>query len=327
MKKYLLNILFIAIAITTFAQPTLTQSGCSPIIGDFFPVNTGNYVSPGSAGANQNWNLTSITPTSVTNYTAVTVASTPNGASFPNANICLFGGPSSYLYFNSTSSTYEFYGLNQNPSVHIYSDPEDQLHFPFNYTDTYSDNLAAISNSSTPNFTRTGVVNVTYDGYGTLTLPNGVFSNVARVHRLRTFTDNFASSAITFTYNVYDWYMIGTHHPVATVFTASNSLGGNASYGYYLNNLTTDIGQNSFIENELNISPNPASEVLFIELTGNESDVEMYDVAGKIVRSNKIEGYGSDKITLNVSDLENGVYFIKISSGSGAKNKKVIIQH
>ncbi len=327
MKKDLLCILITVIAFATFAQPTLTQTGCSPIIGDFFPVNTGNYVSPGSAGANQNWNLTAITATSVTNYTVVTVASTPNGASFPSANICLSGGPSYYLYFNSISSTYEFYGLNQNPSVHIYSDPEDQLHFPFNYTDTYSDNLVAISNSSAPNFTRAGVVNVTYDGYGTLTLPNGVFSNVARVHRLRTFTDNFASSTITYTYNVYDWYMTGTHYPLATVFTASNSLGGNGSYGYYLNNLATGIEQNSFIENELNISPNPAFDVLNIELKGNETEIEMYDVAGKIVRSNKIEGNGPHKITLNLSDLESGVYFIKMRSESGMKNKKVIISH
>lgn len=327
MKKHLLNILFIGITGTIFAQPTLTQVGCAPIVGDFFPVNTGNYVSPGPSGANQNWNLTSITPTSVTNYSAVTVASTPNGASFPGASICLFGSPSTYFYFNSTSSTYEFYGLNQNPSVHIYSDPEDQLHFPFNYTDTYNDNLAAISNSSAPNFTRTGVVNVTYDGYGTLTLPNGVFNNVARVHRLRTLTDNFASSTITYTYNVYDWYMNGTHYPVATVFTASNSLGGNGSYGYYLNNLTTNVSQNSFTDYELNISPNPANDILQIELKGNENEIKVYDVSGKIVLSNKTENSGTDKITLNVTGLENGVYFIKTISGSGVRNRKVIIQH
>ena len=63
MKKTLLNLLLlgcVSINTNTFAQPTLTSAGCSPVIGTTTTsISNGGFVQ-GAAGANQTWNFASV---------------------------------------------------------------------------------------------------------------------------------------------------------------------------------------------------------------------------------------------------------------------------
>lgn len=86
MKKKLLKSFAIITACSTaaFAQPTLTATGINPVVGDAYTTKMCNYVSPGSAGANQTWDLSSMTVAGTINYTSANPSSTPMAANFTN---------------------------------------------------------------------------------------------------------------------------------------------------------------------------------------------------------------------------------------------------
>src|SRR5262245_24173023 len=121
-----LSLLIMSCALSTVAQPTLTGAGCNPIIGDQLVYHQSDYVSPGAAGANQNWDLSTMTATALTSE-FVTPASTPS-PSIPNANISLQAGPSTYYYYKTNSVAMQNCSGYLNNSIVSYSDAEDALH-------------------------------------------------------------------------------------------------------------------------------------------------------------------------------------------------------
>lgn len=72
------------------------------------------------------------------------------------------------------------------------------------------------------------------------------------------------------------------------------------------------------------IYPNPADDVIFIENHLNSADgtLEIIDVQGQIVRSHNLINLSE----IDVSDLEGGIYFIKIENDDLIYHQKVIIQ-
>lgn len=84
----------------------------------------------------------------------------------------------------------------------------------------------------------------------------------------------------------------------------------------------------SHFDNELRIYPSPASNLVTIEgLREFEgAHLQLLDIAGRVVRSMKIGA--SDTYSLDVSQLEDGLYFIRVEGGSDAVfTQKVVIQH
>ena len=110
MKKNLLTILT---AITIFssvaiAQPTLTSSNSNPVIGDIITLQSYSYTSPGSAGANQTWNFSSITQTTASAVSSTCTAVSPsNAATFPGSNIQSVATATSIGFGNANSSAYQ----------------------------------------------------------------------------------------------------------------------------------------------------------------------------------------------------------------------------
>ncbi len=71
--------------------------------------------------------------------------------------------------------------------------------------------------------------------------------------------------------------------------------------------------------------PNPANEVVTIELDKNNVDLNIVDLLGKTVftQSNVISNR-----QINVSELKNGVYFISVlKNGTVLKTEKLIVKH
>ena len=91
---------------------------------------------------------------------------------------------------------------------------------------------------------------------------------------------------------------------------------GNPDIGAYEYSITTSI-VNSEVD-YFNIYPNPASDELTIQFSDNLNHVILiYDMYGKLVLS-KIT---SETEILNISNLSNGIYIIKIDD---RQNKKLI---
>ncbi|HRO76461.1 MAG TPA: T9SS type A sorting domain-containing protein [Crocinitomicaceae bacterium] len=92
-----------------------------------------------------------------------------------------------------------------------------------------------------------------------------------------------------------------------------------------------DVEQESQISTSIkNVSvasfPNPVVNSLTINVTGsNDNTVKIVDILGKIMYLEKI---GTTK-KIDLSDLNNGVYILTITSSNGTtlQNKKIIVKH
>ncbi len=85
------------------------------------------------------------------------------------------------------------------------------------------------------------------------------------------------------------------------------------------------LSVNSFDLEDLSIFPNPTSESFTIKSSKliSETTVSIYDVQGKLLVSSKMIPQNG-QFTMNISSLENGVYFVKISLEGKSVVKKLI---
>ena len=74
---------------------------------------------------------------------------------------------------------------------------------------------------------------------------------------------------------------------------------------------------------ELSIYPNPATgQKVYISTKKNEAKrIEIYNVLGKNVLATNLTGR-----ELNISDLESGIYILKIQEGRGTATRKLVIR-
>ncbi len=100
-------------------------------------------------------------------------------------------------------------------------------------------------------------------------------------------------------------------------------LSGNNVYATCLNSIKINEADKYF-----SVFPVPAAGEIFIKwMSDKEAGVaEIYDIAGKVVKviSNEIIA-GNHILRADVSDLENGIYFVKISTGNSSLSKRFVI--
>jgi uncharacterized repeat protein (TIGR01451 family) len=112
----------------------------------------------------------------------------------------------------------------------------------------------------------------------------------------------------------------------------------NTAYIYFDYNapIITNTTQNNFQtvvstinrnddNNQLKVFPNPANELLNINLQNNNiENCIILNTLGQTVYNSANEINGNHKIQLNIADLNVGVYFVKVRSGNGSYNAKFI---
>ena len=94
-------------------------------------------------------------------------------------------------------------------------------------------------------------------------------------------------------------------------------------------NVTTLVdGINSYLLNSISLYPNPANDVVNVQCTMNNvqlEGIEIIDVYGKVVRA--IVGANNySPIRINVSGLANGMYFVRVTTDEGVVTKTFIKQ-
>jgi endoglucanase len=95
-------------------------------------------------------------------------------------------------------------------------------------------------------------------------------------------------------------------------------LDGSISYSEVIN-----IENNS--SNGITIFPNPSNNVITINLTsGNISQIQIYDLLGKLIYSNNILNSGSNEVSIDVSYFNSGCYFIHLITDKNKWQEKFI---
>jgi hypothetical protein len=336
MKKFtLLFLLTGGLAGTVIAQPTLTSSGIMPVIGNTFTTVSSAWTNPGSAGANQTWNL-ALTNSATSPSTAVSPSSSPYSSSFPAATVA-FNSSGTWVYYKGTSSAWQNNGyVTGAGTVLSYSDMEDMLRFPFTYNNTYTDPWAVTYIQSSYTYYRWGTTTVTADGYGTLTTPDGTFTNVTRVHFVQDYKDstNIASTPFVITYqnDEYMWYLNGNHNPIAAVYTFTSSMGSPVTGGLYMSGVVSGVNDFAALAS-LSLAPNPANEQTNFTLNLTEEkeiSISLYNSIGQEVGMPVTAAgiAGENKIAVSIAELPDGVYFGMVSlDGAQVSSRRFIVTH
>ena len=81
---------------------------------------------------------------------------------------------------------------------------------------------------------------------------------------------------------------------------------------------------NNYLENSVVLYPNPAKEVINVQCTMNEwngATIEVLDVYGKLLQTLKAD---SEITQINVSNLANGMYFVRMTTEQGVVTKRFV---
>ena len=319
MKKNLFCLIIVTFIMcsVTFAQPTITATGTNSVIGESFNFNSASYVSPGNSGANQTWDLSSMSGTP-TLTTVIAPSTTANASSFTNANVAWSYASGGISYYKTSSSAYQNYGVVSGSIVMAYTNPEDLMHFPFTYNNTYTDTWATTFVNGGYTFYRTGSTTVTADGYGTLTTPAGTYTNALRIHFVETYQDSTNVGGpylIQYSNDEYMWYKDGSHYPIATVYTLTEN-GTPTTGGAYMSS-SVGINESSALLSSADLFPNPASSKITLNYTLTKSqkvDVYLYNSIGeKLDISQTAYGIeGENNLQIDIAKLPEGIYFAQI---------------
>jgi PKD repeat protein len=108
--------------------------------------------------------------------------------------------------------------------------------------------------------------------------------------------------------------------------TATNS--SNCNYFTCQNVTVFPLGVNNItLENAWQIYPDPFTNQLYINSTSASQgiqQIEIYDVLGRVVLQQRIGGSSAQPLQIDVSSLQQGVYFLRIDSPAGSFEKSLI---
>lgn len=82
----------------------------------------------------------------------------------------------------------------------------------------------------------------------------------------------------------------------------------------------------------INISPNPTQDHLYLELSNQEQEhisIDIYSLEGKLIKSISREQFvaGRHQLSTSITDLKNGLYFLKVQTQGKSIVKKLIVAH
>ena len=87
----------------------------------------------------------------------------------------------------------------------------------------------------------------------------------------------------------------------------------------------TNIGNTA-----IKIYPNPATDQITVEVSmeaDNDVQVSIMDAAGRVaVQSNRTMSKGDNQIQMDLSRLNNGIYFVQVRNGELVKTRKLVVQ-
>jgi hypothetical protein len=326
--------MFIATAI---AQPILTSANTNPTAGEIFGIYSVDYEFQGSPGDFETWDFSGLTVGNINNYVFALPSATPHNATFAgSANLCNIYLGANYDYYSATSSAYSRVGFaTQSGVVALYSNAQDQLRFPFEYNDTYTDNFSVTFTNQGTTFNRAGTITVTADGHGTLILPDGTLTDVLRVHVVEDYVDNYTLGGVPNTINYYSdiylWYKPGTHFPVLAFTDLTSDISSN-QYGVYHYPGTVGIDEQENKNISVTVMPNPASQMANVTLNLLKQEnvhIALVNALGQTVVSLEETTLqpGTHQLPLNIQALPGGIYFVNVKTENGISNQRLLIQH
>ncbi|MEI6488399.1 MAG: T9SS type A sorting domain-containing protein [Bacteroidota bacterium] len=324
MKKKITLFMLAVIPTILSAQPTITNAENFSIgtVLTFQQCNSTG-VSPGNSGASQTWNFSTLTSLSTTSVeTMVTPASTTHGNLFPTSNLVEKYSDGTFVYVHATADSSYLVGYVDTVNNYIIHYPNSLLFAlrPITYSNLTTDAFSDIFSSSSYNFNGQGTSTINADGYGTLILPNGTYSNVLRLKITQNQTDTVLPSHTLSNSNTISYVWFDGIHTSALLKIDSTHTGTYTSKSVeYLLNETIGIEELTK-NNDFNLYPNPSSGQFTILLPSDNAIISVSDLLGQQI----LKTQTAEK-TLNLELDNNGIYFVQVTTKQGTTTRKLIV--
>lgn len=341
MKK-IFTILLAGLAVQQVQSQTIT-SASFPNAGEIwveFIDSTGSLLTLGAGGAGQTWNYGTsfnVADTNAINFRAISDAPSYMNAqaTFGTADMVVLDDviDSSATFFESNSTGFYFDGfyeqgafvdssLGLNQSYIDFNPNRLLVPAPFSLNDTRNNDarfgLTFSTSGITINARTTFVQSFEADASGTLTTPLGTFNNVLRIKEYTYSVDtttytpplipeevNYYDTSIT-----YQYVHANSHCLLMTLELNPTSLQPKAA-SYY--DPIVLVGEKENLTIPVTMYPNPAVEEFYLNHVRNNSTIQIFDIAGKLVKDQYLGGLESN-VRVNTNEMPAGFYFFSISN-------------
>ncbi len=315
MNKLLLGASALFLSVNVFGQTPIQANVIKPSIGETFTLAYGDYISPGSPGMNQTWDLRGIeNNTAVTvNILSTTVSNSDFKIQYVGASVMDVKMDNGYKILRMETLTNPTTTMVMSPAMVNYA-------LPIVYGSTGANPFATNYSVAGSSLSRTGEISYAVDGFGSLITPSGTFTDVYRIQIIQEIVDNYEGMEMESRIEMYSWIKAGYHHELAMV-QYSTTLSGDVSNGCYLvtspNLSTSDINQAA-----VSLYPNPTTSNFSLRSEEMITNVIVTDINGRMV----IELANIDKtlLDINTTEWESGVYFVSTKTNSGSQLMKLI---
>ena len=108
-------------------------------------------------------------------------------------------------------------------------------------------------------------------------------------------------------------------------FSTTLSTNQDSTGRFYLHTTSASLSTGSVLNNNpVSIFTTTRDNLRIVGVQSGTANVQLYNIAGKLVLNTSFEGTGSNNINLPV--LSSGVYIVQVKNESGTINKKVVIE-
>ncbi len=320
-----------------FAQPTLTGATSNAVPGEGF---IGHYcdttgVTAGASGAGVTWNYASLTETQADTTIYAGCTGTLYCDSFPGSTLSTNDGMGYYEYYVTDATKFGQTGSGDSYGLEYYSKPLNLMMYPMTYG-TLKLDTAVVAEPTYGDYT-TYLDTLAGDGYGTLILPSGTYTNALRVHFVTILIDSSnylgTPSVDTAREDLYMWWTPGFHNPLLLMGYDTSAGASYLSNVIYYTQAPTLVpssikGLNSL--GGVSIYPNPAADEVHIRYTatGNEqATISLTDMVGRTVGERLVENVtaGVNTINYSVASLPPGVYLMRIQTATNSVVRQITV--
>ena len=340
MKKHLLLFaLVIIIGNAIQAQITISQWDVANVgtqllqANDTVKSNTIGSLSPGSSGANQTWNFSSLLSGWIDTLTFTNPAWLANGSNFPTSNLAVINSTDSSVAYLKNSSTGLYvegvYGNFAGFRSIKFKPTEEIIAFNdtfntsfsnksgFSMKDKYTQQAGIDSIKVSHTKTKTSKT----DAWGTVTTPLGNFSSLRHKEKVITIDSIFvhvtlfsswvsAGAPTVDTSWHFSWWANNAGFPLVEFDSIANDTIRNITW---LKVLPYPGAVNEVSQlNALHTYPNPASDHITFEIKNTEAyRLELFDLNGK--RLSAFPTNKTNRVTINVEEYSQGIYFYRLT--------------
>ncbi|MEO7082660.1 MAG: T9SS type A sorting domain-containing protein [Flavobacteriales bacterium] len=306
-------------------------------MGSAFMYYNIDYVAPGPATANFNFNVSSAVAYDSVAVEVVMPGSTAYGGTFPDATYAIG-------YSNSTGTSYSYMLLDPVSrqdlgtasfagSVFYRSNGTVEMQLPCTmgttWTDTFNGSSIPASNWSDDDGILTGQCN----GYGTLELPSGTFINVLRIEAHKTLmrVNQTTGDTTLMSLNTVSYMTAGVPIWLFQSYTIASTVGQNQftdQKSVILGATSVGVAENSGAGVNVHLFPNPASDaftLLFDALVSSGSTISLMDAVGRQVSELQPTSAEVRTMNFNVSSMPRGMYIVRVVDAQGRSRNMPLV--